>query len=95
MRIRGQVSDFFERPNRIAGMAAGVVAAALIAEATVVVTNDTSPRSELVAADLGVEALDGDTFVLRLWEESPPDVIGVIDALGRKARTPGDNRNDD
>lgn len=58
-----------------------VVAAALAAEAAVVVTNDTDLRSEIAGSRLDLESLDGDTFVLRLWDASPGDVSAVIDAM--------------
>ncbi len=63
-----------------------VIAAALAAEATVVVTNDNALRSEIAASGLGLEPLDADTFAMRLWEASPADVREVVDALVAKRR---------
>lgn len=63
-----------------------VIAAALAAEATVVVTNDNALRSEIAASGLGLEPLDSDTFAMRLWEASPADVREVVDALVAKRR---------
>lgn len=80
--MAGMVPDAINAKDR------HVVAAALIAEASVVVTYDSSLRSELAAADLDVEPVDGDTFVMRLWEESPSDVSGVIEALVEKRQRP-------
>lgn len=63
-----------------------VIAAALAAEATVVVTNDNALRSEIAASGLDLEPLDSDTFAMRLWEASPADVGEVVDALVAKRR---------
>ncbi len=58
-----------------------VVAAALATEATWVVTNDKALRSEIAGAGLNLEPLDGNAFVLRLWEASPGNVSEVVDSL--------------
>lgn len=65
-----------------------VVIAALAAEATCLVTNDNALRSEITGSGLSIEALDGDAFVLRIWEASPISVSEVIDALIAKRRRP-------
>jgi len=64
-----------------------VVAAALMAEATVVVTNDVTLRAEIAAGGLDhLEPVDADAFALRLWRGSPAEVSGVIDAMVAKRR---------
>jgi hypothetical protein len=65
-----------------------VVAAGLIAEATWVVTDDGPLRSEIARSGLDVEPLDGNAFVLRLWEASPADVSEVVHSLIGKRRRP-------
>lgn len=63
-----------------------VVAAALAAEATCLVTNDNALRSEIAGSGLTLEPLDGNALVLRLWDASPADVSEVVDALIAKRR---------
>lgn len=58
-----------------------VVAAALVAQADVVVTNDVALRSEITKSGLGLDATDGDSFSMRLWNESPAAVSNVITTL--------------
>lgn len=65
-----------------------VVAAALTAEATCLVTNDNALRSEIAGSGLNIDPLDGNAFVSRMWEASPTDVSDVIDALIAKRRRP-------
>jgi len=65
-----------------------VVAAALASAATCVVTNDSTLRFEIVGSGLDLEPLDGNSFVLRLWDASPADVSEVVDALIAKRRRP-------
>lgn len=65
-----------------------VVAAALAAGATWVVTDDGTLRSEIAGSGLDLEPLDGDAFVARLWDESPADVGEVIDSLIAKRHRP-------
>lgn len=63
-----------------------VVAAAMAAEATCVVTNDEALRGEITESGIGLEPLDGDAFALRLWQDSPLEVGGVVEALIAKRR---------
>lgn len=58
-----------------------VVAAALAAEATWMVTNDGQLRAEIDDSALGLESLDGNAFAMRLWNASSADVSDVILAL--------------
>ncbi len=64
-----------------------VVAAAVISAASTVVTNDRALRAEIAASSLDLAALDGDTFVMGLWDESPDDVRAVVDVLIAKRRS--------
>lgn len=73
-------------PDTINAKDRHVVAAAVAAEATIVVSNDAVLRSEIAASVLDLDPLDADTFAMRLWEESPTDVTEVIDALIAKRR---------
>jgi len=65
-----------------------VVAAALAAEATWVVTDDGALRSELAGSGLDLEPLDGNAFVLHLWEASPTDMVDVVQSLIAKRCRP-------
>lgn len=65
-----------------------VVAAGLVAEATWVVTDDGALRSEIAGSGLGLEPLDGNAFVMRLWESSPAEVSEVVHSLVAKRRRP-------
>ncbi len=73
-------------PDTINAKDRHVVAAALAAEAIVVVTNDDALRSEIAASGLDLEPLNGDAFVMRLWEASSAEVGEVVDALIAKRR---------
>ncbi len=63
-----------------------VVAAAMIGGADMLVTNDAALRAEVAQTELSVEPVDGDSFATRLYERSPEEVDGVIDALIAKRR---------
>lgn len=63
-----------------------VVAAALAAEATLLVTEDAALRREIEAARIGVEPVDGDAFAARLWAASPAGVDETIRSLIAKRR---------
>lgn len=63
-----------------------VVAAALAGDARFVVTEDTRLRTEVAAAGLGVEPLDGDAFAMRLWAAAPVRVDQTIRQLIAKRR---------
>jgi len=63
-----------------------IVAAAVAAEAACLVTNDSALRSEIAASGLGIEPLDGNSFVARMWEASPTDVNRVVRVLIDKRR---------
>lgn len=66
-----------------------IVAAALAAEATCLVTNDNALRSEVEGSGLDLEPLDGNDFVMRLWDASPAEVSEVIGALiAKRLRRP-------
>ncbi len=65
-----------------------VVAAALAAEATRVVTDDGALRSEIEGSGLDLEPLDGNAFAMRLWEASPADVSEVVQSLIAKRHRP-------
>lgn len=71
-----------------------VVAAAMAAEATIVVTNDAALRSEIRKSPLDLTPLDGDTFAMRLWDASSAAVSAVIDALSAKRRRRPVSRSD-
>lgn len=63
-----------------------VVAAAIAAEATCVVTNDAELRAEITESGLALEPLDGSDFAIRLWDAAPAEVGEVVDALIAKRR---------
>lgn len=63
-----------------------VVAAALAAEASMLVTEDVALRREIEAARIGVEPVGGDTFAVRLWAASPAGVDETIRSLIAKRR---------
>lgn len=63
-----------------------VVAAALVGQASFVVTNDNALRSEIAGSALDLEPLDGADFAMRLWEASPSAVAEVVDAMIAKRR---------
>ncbi|HUR23537.1 MAG TPA: PIN domain-containing protein [Acidimicrobiales bacterium] len=63
-----------------------VVGAALAAEATLLVTEDTALRREIDAARIGVEPVDVDAFAVRLWTASPAGVDETIHRLIAKRR---------
>lgn len=55
-----------------------VLAAALEGDAALVVKEDVRLRAEIAASGVGVEALDGDAFAMRLWDASAADVDKVV-----------------
>jgi hypothetical protein len=55
-----------------------VVGAALAGEAEFVVTDDGTLRTEITAARIAVESLDGDAFAMRLWTAAPDGVDETI-----------------
>lgn len=61
-----------------------VVGAALLAEATIIVTNDRRLRTEIGTSDLGLHPVDIDTFAMELWDSSPTGVATVVDAMTAK-----------
>ncbi len=65
-----------------------VVAAALAVGATWVVTDDGALRSEIAGSGLNLQPLDGNAFVLHLWEVSPTDMAEVVHSLIAKRRRP-------
>jgi hypothetical protein len=66
-----------------------VVAAAIDAEATMVVTSDRRLRDQIAASKLGIEPLTGDAFAMRLWTEAPAEVGVVIESLiAKRQRRP-------
>lgn len=65
-----------------------VVACAIEAGATLVVTNDRRLRSEIAAARRGIDAVDGDQLGVRLYDVSADAVWSVIEALAAKRRDP-------
>lgn len=61
----------------------------LAGEAAVVVTDDGRLQAEITAAGLGMEALDGDAFAMRLWTASPDGVDRVVrDLVAKRRRRP-------
>lgn len=65
-----------------------VIAAALIGEASLVVTNDKRLRAEIEDADIGLAAISADDFATRLWTPLPDDVTEVINTLVAKRTEP-------
>lgn len=61
-----------------------VIAAALVGEASVVVSNDRRLRAETKDSDIGLVAMSGDDFATRLWALMPHDVNEVISTLVAK-----------
>ena len=61
-----------------------VIAAALVGEASVVVTNDKRLRAETENSDIGLVAMSADDFATRLWALMPHDVNEVISTLVAK-----------
>ncbi|MEZ5350943.1 MAG: PIN domain-containing protein [Microthrixaceae bacterium] len=61
-----------------------VIAAALVGEASTVVTNDKRLRAEIEDADIGLAAMSTDDFATHLWTLMPDDVTEVINTLVAK-----------
>lgn len=65
-----------------------VIAAALIGEASIVVTNDKRLRAEIGDADIGLAAMSADDFATHLCTLMPDDVTEVINTLVAKRTNP-------
>lgn len=86
--LADQVVDTTEAtvPEAVNAKDRHVVAAALAGEAEFVVTEDGGLRTEIAAAVVGVEPLDGDAFAMRLWTAAPGGVDEAIRHLIVKRR---------
>ena len=77
-------ADPSDAPDTINAKDRHVVAAALVGEAAVLVSNDNALRQQVNGAGMALRAVTLDDFGLELWEQSADGVNEAIDTLVTK-----------
>jgi hypothetical protein len=81
-------ADPSDAPHAINAKDRHVVAAALVGEAPVLVSNDNALRQQINRAAMALRAVTLDDFGLELWEQSADGVNEAVDALVTKRLRP-------
>jgi len=89
-------ADLALAPMELVGLASGqidpgdahVVAAALAAHASVIVTENVRHFPATALASVGVVAVTADQFLLRLWKRVPQEIIAVLEEQGAALHPP-------